>query len=161
MRHLLSYLVFVGIPLGGLLGVLRLGQRVVAPIAVHGSYAVLPMAPSGMACQAYLLGRGDSTVMLYQSGRQVTLKLGPSADVTLRGALIGTDLALEGVIEPGTTPRHVACPAGDTIRVTARVHRDGPLKRLQATLSAPGCVECSPVSFVAARPRQYQGRRRS
>ena len=36
VRHLVAYLLFVGIPLAGLLGVLRLGQGIRAPQAVHG-----------------------------------------------------------------------------------------------------------------------------
>ena len=161
MRHLLAYLVFVGVPLGGLYGVLRVGQGITAPMAIHGAYAVVPMAPSGFACYAYLLGGGDSTLAVAQSGRQVTITLGPRAEITLRGSLVGVNLTAQGVIRPGTTPRHLACPAGDTIRMTVEAHRESRVKRLDASLLVAGCPDCQPIGFVAVRSRMYEGRRRS
>ena len=130
-------------------------------MAIHGAYAVLPMAPSGFACYAYLLGGEDSTVTVTQSGRQVTVTLGPKGEVTLSGKLYGSDLAAEGVIAAGTTPRYVACPVGDTIRMTVQARREKRVKRLDASLLVAGCPECAPIGFVAVRPRQYEGRRRS
>jgi hypothetical protein len=161
MRHLLAYLVFVGLPLGGLYAVLRVGQGIEAPMAIHGSYAVEPMAPSGFACYAYLLGGDDSTVTVAQSGRQVIVTLGPRGEVTLAGTLVGAHLTAEGAIPPGTTPRHVACPAGDTIRMTLEARRERRVKRLDASLLVAGCPECQPIGFVAVRSRRYEGRRRS
>ena len=161
MRHLLAYLAFVGIPLAGLYGVLRVGEQVEAPMAIHGSYAVVPMAATGFACYAYLLGAGDSTVAVTQSGRQVSIRLGPRAEVTLHGRLVGTDLTAEGVIRPGTTPRHVACPAGDTVRLRLQARREGRVKRLEAALLVAGCPECQPIGFVAVRSRGHEGRRRT
>jgi len=61
VRHLVAYLLFVGIPLAGLLGVLRLGQGIRAPQAVHGRYVVTHLESPG-TCQAYLLS-GDSSLM--------------------------------------------------------------------------------------------------
>ena len=161
MRHLLSYLLFVGVPLAGLLGVLRYGQRLPAPAAVHGAYAVQPMAATGRACQSYLLGGKDSSLMVLQSGRQLTLRLGPASDVTLDGTLSGSELTLMGVIEPGSTPRFAACSVGDTLRLTAHLTRAAQVKRLDAILSSSACPECTPITFVAERPRRYEGRRRS
>lgn len=161
MKHLIYYLLFVGIPFGGLLAVLRTGQGIKAPMAVHGAYAVQPMPRSGIACQAYLLGSDDSTVSIVQSGRQLTVRLGPAADVILNGTLSGETFWARGVIEPAATPRYVACPVGDTLRLTGRVSRVGSTKRIEASLSSLACPECAPVEFAAARPRQYAGRRRS
>lgn len=157
MRHLLAYFVFVGIPLAGLLGVLRVGQGLEAPMAIHGRYAVLPMAPSSFSCYAYLLSGADSNVSVTQSGRQVTVTLGPTGDISLRGNLVGSDLTTRGVI-PATTPRYVACPVGDTLSMTVRSRREGRYKRLDATLSVAGCPTCEPFGFAAVQHRY--GRRR-
>lgn len=161
MRHIQAYLIFVGIPLGLLFGVLRVGEEIEAPMAIHGAYAVAPMASTGFVCYAYLLGGDDSTVTVAQSGRQVTVTLGPKGEITLTGKLIGASLTAEGVIPPGTTPRYVACPAGDTIRMTVQAQRTARTKRLHTTLFIAGCPECQPLGFVAVRPRHYEGRRRS
>lgn len=159
MRHLLSYLLFVGIPLAGLLGVLRAGQGTKAPRAVHGAWAVQPMAASGRVCTRYLLMDGDSTLTITQSGRHLSATLGPERDVTLEGRLTGAELILEGVIHAGDTPRWVGCTSGDSLRLEARMSTDGRLRRLEARLRSSSCAECGPVGFAAARPHRYQGRR--
>ena len=105
MRHLLAYLVFVGLPLAGLYGVLHVGQRIAAPMAIHGSYAVVPMAPSAFACYAYLLGGADSSVTVAQSGRQVVVTpdgvaLGPQR----RGDPLGLARARPGVGDEDVGP---------------------------------------------------------
>jgi hypothetical protein len=161
MRQVLSYLLFVGVPLAGLLGVLRVGQRIEAPQAVHGSWAVQPMAASGRVCTRYLLSEADSTLVISQSGRQLSGSLGPGAEVGLRGSLTGNELSLEGVIEPGATPRHVACTEGDTVRLTARFSATREVRVLEAQLWSSACADCAAVAFTAARPREYHGRRRA
>ena len=160
MRSLVSYLLFVGIPLAGLLGVLRLGQRVEAPRAVHGSWAVQPRAAIGRVCTSYLLSGADSTLVISQSGRQLTGTLGPNADVALRGLLVGDEISLEGVIQPEETPRHVACSVGDTLRLTARISSVVRTRQLEARLWSSACAECGAVGFTAARPLDYGSRRR-
>ena len=160
MRHLISYLLFVGVPLAGLLGVLQLGRGVEAPRAVHGRWAVEPMAASGRVCTHYLLSEGDSALTISQSGQQLTAALGPQGEVALRGTLSGDRLSFEGVIQPDATTRHVACAAGDTLWLSARVAAGGETRRLHARLWSSACAECAPVVFTAARPLHYYGRRR-
>lgn len=161
MRHLFAYLLFVGVPFAGLLGVLRLGNGIAAPMAVHGSYAVAGMADGRAPCYAYLLTGAESTFTVAQSGRQLTVTLGPAANVTLTGTISGADVTLDGVLAFGTTPDSVLCARGDTIRAVARAHRDERVKRLDATLFTTSCAECAPITFRASRPRGYPGRRRS
>jgi hypothetical protein len=161
MRHLISYLLFVGVPLAGLLGVLRVGQGIEPPRAVHGSWAVQPMAASGRVCTRYLLSDADSTLVISQSGHLLTATLGPGAEVGLKGSLTGDEISLEGVIQPGTTPRHVACTEGDTLRLTATLSTTREVRQLEARLWSAVCADCGAVGFTAARPREYHGRRRA
>ena len=74
----------------------------------------------------------------------------------MSGKLFGADLTAEGVIAAGTTPRYVACPVGDTVRMSVRAHREVQVKRLDARLLVAGCPECEPLDFVAVRPRHYE-----
>ncbi|HEY7612621.1 MAG TPA: hypothetical protein VH764_06495 [Gemmatimonadales bacterium] len=161
MRHLVSYLLFVGVPLAGLLGVIRVGQGIEAPLAVHGAWAVQPMPAPGRVCTRYLLSGADSSLTISQSGRELTAVLGPADEVALRGALDGDELALEGAIQPGATPRTVACTVGDTVRLEARVSSAAPLRVLEASLWFSGCPECGPTEFTVARPNAYHKHRRA
>jgi hypothetical protein len=159
MRHVISYLLFVGVPLAGLLGVIRVGQGIEAPLAVHGAWAVQPMPAPVRVCTRYLLSGADSSLTISQSGRALTATLGPASEVALRGVLDGDELALEGVIQPGATPRHVACTVGDTLRLEARVSRAAPFRELEAGLWFSACSECGPTEFTVARPNAYHKRR--
>jgi hypothetical protein len=159
MRSLLSYLLFVGVPLAGLLGVLQVGQGLEAPLAVHGAWAVQPMPAPTRVCTRYLLSGADSSLTISQSGRELTATLGPRGEVALRGALDGNELSLEGVIQPVATPRHVACTVGDTVRLEGRVSSAAPLRELEARLWSSACAECGPAEFTVARPNAYHKRR--
>ena len=156
MRHLLAYLLFVGLPLAGLLGVLRLGQGIRAPQAVHGQYAVTRLEAAD-ACGSFLLS-GDSTLTLAQSGRQVTAALGPGGTVALRGALSGSELTLAGVLPPGAAPRQAACPVGDTLRLIGLARPAPDHGQLDATLRFAHCRDCLPTDFSAKRIPQRRGR---
>ena len=156
MRHLVAYLLFVGLPLTGLLGVLRLGQRIRAPQAVHGEYAVTRL-DSADPCQTFLLS-GDSSLTLAQSGRQVTGTLGRDGSVTLRGTVSGSELTLAGVLAPGATPRRAGCPAGDTVRITGLVRPAPDHGRLDATLRFSRCAGCPSAGFSATRIVRPRGR---
>jgi hypothetical protein len=156
VRHLLAYLLFVGLPLTGLLGVLRLGQGIRAPQAVHGSYAVTRLE-SPDPCQAWLLG-GDSSLTMTQSGQQVTATLSPTAAVVLRGTVSGSTLTLAGVVPPGAVPARAGCPAGDTVRITGLARRAPNHGRLDGTLGFSHCGGCPPVEFTAVRQPHPRGR---
>ena len=159
MRHVISYLLFVGVPLAGLLGVIRVGQGIEAPLAVHGAWAVQPMAAPDRVCTRYLLTGADSTLTISQSGRELTATLGPGDEVTLRGAITGYQVALEGVILPGAIPRYVACTVGDTVRLEGKVSSVFPLRQLEAGLWFSACADCGPTDFTIARPNAYHTHR--
>jgi hypothetical protein len=161
MRQVFSYLLFVGVPLAGLLGVLRLGQGLEAPLAVHGAWAVQPMPAISRVCTRYLLSDADSTLAISQSGSELTATLGPGGEVALRGELSRDEVALEGVIQPGATPRYVACSVGDTVRLVGRVSTAGQFRQLEADIWFSECTDCGAIEFTAARPNAYHKRRRA
>lgn len=162
MRHVLAYLLVVGGPLLGLLGVLRVGQNIRAPRAVHGAY-VLQVADSAslrpQPCLRYLLSGTDSTLHIAQSGAQLAGTLGPEKNVALRGALDGDSLRLTGAIDAATVPDSVTCAAGDTLYLAAHASRDERVKRIDGAVT--GCAACGAIGISAQRPRGYAGRRRS
>ena len=160
MRHLISYLLFVGIPLAGLLGVLRVGQGIPAAAgrprllggAAHGRH--------GRVCTRYLLSDADSTLIITQSGRQLTGTLGPGAEVGLKGSLTGDEISLEGVIEPGPLP--ATSPAR---RVTRSGSRPGspPLASTGSSRRGSGhqpVQTAGPSDSRRLGPCEYHGRRR-
>jgi hypothetical protein len=154
VRHLLAYLVFVGIPFAGLMGVLRLGQGIRAPQAVHGRYAVTHLESAG-TCQAYLLS-GDSSLTMTQSGREVTASLGRAGAITLRGRVDGSTLTLAGVVP--VLPALAACPVGDTVRLVGQARRAPDHGHLDGTLAFVRCADCAATEFHAVRQLHPLGR---
>ena len=151
MRHIVAYLLVVGGPLLGLLGVLRIGRDIRAPMSVHGAY-VLQVSDSGAVraqpCLRYLLSGTDSTLRITQSGAQVAATLGPEKNVALRGDLDGDRLRLAGAIDAAAVPDSNACASGDTLYLTVRASRDEIVKRLDGTAAAPTILMgCAPVAF--------------
>jgi hypothetical protein len=155
VRHLFAYLVFVGLPFAGLMGVLRVGQTIRAPQAVHGRYVVTHLESAG-TCQAFLLS-GDSSLMMTQSGRQVTAMLGRAETVTLRGRVEGSTLTLSGVM-PAGLPARAACPANDTVRLVGQARRAPDHGHLDGTLAFLRCADCATTGFHAVRLLHASGR---
>ena len=153
MRHVLAYLFLVVLPLTGLLVVLRQGDRIEAPIAVHGAYAVRDVPADAPACVGHLLASSDSSLLIVQSGPRVTVKFGRAANVTLDGTLSRDTLTASGVLPPAAAPDSVSCVPGSVIAIHAIVRRDDQTKRLE------GRVDDTP--FTATRAVGYTGRRRS
>ena len=156
MRHVVAYLLVVGGPLLGLLGVLRIGQHLPAPMAVHGAYTFGirdSSAAGSQPCLLYLLSGSDSTLHITQSGAQLAATLGPEGNVGLRGALAGDRVMLTGTIDAAMTPDSVPCAPGDSVRLAGVVSSDPSLKRLHGTVSAGTCASCGGIEVSARRPR--------
>lgn len=157
----MAYVLVVGGPLLGLLGVLRLGQGIRAPMAVHGAW-VFQVADPGASpprCVRYLLSEGDSALRITQSGAQLAATLGPEQNVALRGALTGDSVRLTGTIDAKLVPDSVVCAGGDSVVLVGRASRGSDRKRLEGAVT--GCAACAGVPFAAERPRGNAGRRRS
>ena len=74
VKHLVQYLALVGLPFLGLLGVLRIGRDMIAPMAVHGRYTVAVIGGTGGPCLGELLA--DSALVVSQSGERIEVRLG-------------------------------------------------------------------------------------
>jgi len=142
MRRNIDITTVAGLSLG-LLGVLRLGRDITAPMAVHGTYTIAPTSGTGGHCLWALLA--DSILAVTQSGERVEVRLGRRA-VRLDGHLTGNRLSAEGAL-----PAIGACPTGKLIRFEGLAIRAGQQMRLDASLRAE-CVACGSLTFAASRP---------
>jgi hypothetical protein len=148
VKHLIQYLALVGLPFVGLLGVLRMGRDMTAPMAVHGTYTVAAVGGTGGPCLRDLLA--DSTLAITQSGGRIEIRLGARA-VRLHGHLTGDRLAASGEL-----PATGACPAGEPVRLEGLATRVVRQIRLDAQLRAE-CTACGSITVEASRPRRAAG----
>ena len=144
VKHVVQYLMLVGLPFLGLLGVLRFGRDMTAPMAVHGTYLVTTTGGTGGPCLRELLG--DSSLAVTQSGARIQVRLGQRA-VRLDGQLSGNRLRAEGGLPTTTT-----CPSGERIRFEGIATRVAGQVRLDLQLRAE-CAACGSLTVEAAQPR--------
>lgn len=149
MRHILAYLALVGIPLVGLLGVLRLGAHLSAPAAVHGAYALTLPAPTE-PCLAGNFPEDGPRVVIAQSGPIVQVHLGGPSGFELRGRTDAGSLQASGPI----APRRLAGCAADSIGFTGTVTRTPEAWRLAGSLRLVPCDGCAPVPVAGVLTRR-------
>jgi hypothetical protein len=152
MRHLLSYLALVGIPLLGLLGVLQVGERLSAPAAVHGAYALTLPPPQG-PCLAPAFPRDDPRVVIAQSGPIVQVRLGGPAGLELLGRTDAGTLSASG---PLPHRRPAGCVA-DSVTFDGTVTRTPDAWLLAGSLRLAPCDSCTAVSIAGVLPRRAAG----
>jgi hypothetical protein len=145
VKHIVQYLALVGLPFLGLLGVLRIGRDLTAPMAVHGTYLVTTTGGTGGSCLRELLA--DSHLGVTQSGERIQVRLGLPA-VRLAGQLTGNRLHAEGQLPATTT-----CPSGEPIRFEGLATRVAGQVRLDLQLRAE-CAACGSLTFEASRARR-------
>jgi hypothetical protein len=147
----LTYLLFVALPLLGIVGVLRLGRTLRAPISVGGLWKI--QVDSGnavsLACARSLTG-AEAGFTISQSGRSFTFN---SADLLLSsasGVVEGSSIKVNLAPAPSRT-QEAGCDKLHTLTLTASVDSLVNARRLAGVLSVDDCSECAPVEFRAIR----------
>lgn len=152
MRHLLSYLALVGIPMLGLLGVLEIGERLSAPVAVHGAYALTLPAPREPCLEA-AFPRDDPRLVIAQSGPIVQVRLGSPAGLELRGRTDAGTLRAGG---PLPHRRPAGC-AADSVTFEGSITRTPDAWLLAGLIRLVPCDACAPVPIAGVLPRRAAG----
>ncbi|HEX5634746.1 MAG TPA: hypothetical protein VFX50_15995 [Gemmatimonadales bacterium] len=150
IRAALSYALFVGLPLFALLGVLEAGERLRAPMAVHGHYALELewMEGASDACLAGLFRR-STALEVAQSGRRVELRVSNAPELVLYGVIDTSSLAAVGRLSRAAVRRAPACLRGDTVRIEAEVLRDATGHTLTGRATRRICLACAPLGLTA------------
>ena len=132
MKTLLQYLVLVGIPILGVLGILRMGQGLTAPQAVSGIWQVTPsgpaLTPSAVrACPAAAEFLEQPNLSVEQSGPRLVFDL---SNFTIHGTIEGQAVRA----------------ASERIAFDARLESSG---AMNGTLGFPTCPDVPSISFIA------------
>jgi hypothetical protein len=142
MKAVFQYLLFVGISVLGVLGVLRIGSNLQAPVSVGDAWGITlnPSTTSASNCffpssEAVQLG-----LLVVQSGPSLTLQFSDEHHTTLKGEIQGTTIM-------AATPNSNSSPAD--LRLTAEVDRSVEPDQMQGMLEGAGCP--APLPFQAVR----------
>lgn len=155
-RSLLTYVFLVGLPLAGLLGVLRAGRAIQAPPPVDGTWRTIAAGadPRGPAALVPVVARRVDPTQLevHQSGTYLSLDIGA---IHLSGRLRGDSLVAHTVAPDARVDGN---PCGHTeMELHAALDRAADPDRLTAVLSEPGRPACPQVRWVAVHLAQNTG----
>jgi hypothetical protein len=152
-----AYVFLVGLPLLGLLGVLRAGTHLTAPVEVRGNWTVEADFNSwrGIPCGALLADAQQPLLNVAQSGKNLIVRLNNPEKTLLAGSIDGANLTAtppgerEGT--EGTAESKADCPDPQSLHLQAAASKQGQQKALTGTFSLDGCANCPPVAFRAIR----------
>jgi hypothetical protein len=152
-KLIVAYLLLVGAPLLGLLGILRSGRHLSAPVSVGGTWNLeedlTPLAGSG--CKEAFANISQPFFAISQSGSRLTLTLNNPEQTTLPGTI------LQNTLTVGTDPAKSAdegshrCRHPQDIHLQAEINLQGQQRELTGTLSVAGCPDCPALPFRAVR----------
>src|SRR5580658_3455681 len=152
-----AYTLLVALPLLGLVGVLRSGRGLVAPISVDGvwKFSGDGAGPSAGRCGKALASLQDSLVTISQSGKRLSLSLN---DLSLNdGQPAGGSGVIEGTMLNGTIPllesstNESGCGNNVVLAFTATVLRKPESRSMQGTVAVSGWPSCASRKYQAVR----------
>ena len=154
MRSIITYLFLVGIPLAGLIGILRLGERLDAPRPIAGRWIAVE-GPSNeewdsgcrTAADADEAVRGPSDVRIAQSGARVDVTWSAVHAEDFRLTLRGDSLEGKLALESGND-----CPGGE-LMLRAVVREVEGRDRITGELRKEDCTSCKPIPVDWRRRR--------
>ena len=136
MKPILLYLVLVGLPLLGTVGLLQVGQGLSAPVSVAGKWDVqlAPAQPQDSGREDGLLRAGPTTVSITQSGPNLRLSFdeGPSSifEGSIRDMTINASVLNRGAAATTNSSNFTGTP----VALRARVDRQTRADRLVGVL---------------------------
>jgi hypothetical protein len=152
-----DYILFVGVPLLFLVGILRAGRHLTAPVAVHGDWSVqADFAPwQGVPCGALLINSQPLRLRIDQSGSYLTLTLNDAPKTALPATIEGFSLSTtfstgRGGNAPAPRPGD-GCLGSQPLRIQATVNQHEKQRLLAGTFNLDGCASCPPIPFSATR----------
>jgi hypothetical protein len=151
-KFAIAYAVLVLVPLVGLLGILKYGRNLKAPISVDGAWTLQVDAKSlsALPCGKSLAESPDQAFTISQSGEKFTLTLAGAAKAEAAGSIDGAKLS--AVLSPsGAWASESGCGSGRQLTLMATVDPKANPRALAGVLSVDGCASCGPVEFRAVR----------
>jgi hypothetical protein len=155
LKFVISYLIFVGVPVIGLAGILRAGRALAAPVSVGGVWKVdgnaNAAALDALPCVGRFLPRNTS-LSIMQSGRNLKLSLNNGSKVTAWGSGLSDRRAIKGSLAASQLSEdEIACGSERRMTLSATVDTDSAHRSMSGTMAVDGCSSCQPVEFHAVR----------
>lgn len=156
-NFVIAYILLVGMPLLGLVGILRKGRGLSAPFSVSGVWNIETDSSqlAIMPCAKSVFRFINPRLLISQSGKnlELTLNAGSTAAATAAGVIEGKAItaSLTPRVNASAHASDVGCGNDRTLTLTATIDPKSDPRSLRGTLSAAACASCAPVEFRALR----------
>ena len=128
VKTISHYLLFVGLPLLGVLSALWVGSSLTAPASVGGIWALdIPEQPA-LSCQAFAGWGSELQMAISQSGTDLLIVFNHPAHTALTGSLSGLSITAEATDA-----------SNSLLQLSAEVDRQSDPHQLSGSLQAEGC----------------------
>jgi hypothetical protein len=147
-NFIIAYVLLVGLPGIILIGILRIGSKLAAPLSIEGVWKVeTNVAPvAALLCLEPSASAPEISLVISQSGKDVALNVGAGPGGRAPGVIEGNVIKTS----PLRLSRSEGC-ANLLPALTAIVDPNTVPRSLAGTLSANGCPSCAHVDFRAVR----------
>ena len=153
-NFVIAYFLLVGLPLLALVGILRSGRTLKAPLSVDGAWKISTAAGQTVAepCGDFFSSISNSPLSISQSGTSLVIGLGggKATTSTLDGMTIKAKFA------GAENPSAVDCK-DRSLALTATLDPLTEPRTLSGRISLEGCDSCAPVEFRATRQPRPAG----
>jgi hypothetical protein len=150
-NFILAYVLLVGLPIAGLVGVLKSGRKLTAPVSVDGLWhlQIDPDRLASLPCGKALADSPETALAISQSGKNFTLTLANGPKSTATGVIEGT--AVNASIAPAPDWSAQAGCGDQRLTLVATVDAKADPRTLAGQLSVSHCPSCSAIEFHATR----------
>jgi hypothetical protein len=149
---ILAYAFLVVLPVVGLIGVLKSGRRLTAPISVDGLWRLQadPVRLAALPCGQTLAENPNTALVISQSGKNFTVNLSNDPKSTSSGVLEGN--TIKALLVPSVAwSAEAGCGDGRELSLVATVDPKADPRSLAGLLSVNHCPACAAVEFHAVR----------
>ncbi len=148
----IAYTFLVALPVLGLVGVLRSGRVLSAPLSVEGIWKLQADSKRSLAlpCARYIASPRGTAVAISQSGKDLTLSLVGEPGLTAAGVIEGT--TLKAMFHPSREGAGQGqCQMHRGLLLNATVNGKANPRSLTGNLSVADCFSCPPVGIYGVR----------
>lgn len=151
-KFIITYVLLVGLPIAGLVGILKRGYRLVAPVSVDGNWKLVidTRRLATLLCLNSVSPVSDASVAISQSGKELVFNLNTDPRPVATGSITG-NVIKASVLPSLEESKGQSCASDRRISMSAMVDSKADPKAMSGSLSSDGCSFCPPVQFHAVQ----------
>lgn len=155
-NFILAYILLVALPVFGLVGILRSGRNLAAPMSLSGTWKISADLDQLSASPCTKLFAGANTAFsISQSGTMFVLNFPNSGMPSVSGKIDGSTITAD--LASASAAKDPACSL-QPVSLTASVDDKTTPHSMRGVVRVQNCSSCGPVEFRAIRDEQLKAK---